>query len=84
MFQSNDGPASPFFTPIRLKGNGSLQDLQQKSISPQMAVRSNMPCWPYRILGIPFDIGEILFLADQSLAVPFNPLKALAGFYAHG
>jgi hypothetical protein len=77
MFQLNDGPASPLFTPVPLKGNCSLQDVHSKDISNEMsqaigfAPYGSITCW-----GIPFKIGEVVILLDREQMVAIDPVKA--------
>ena len=77
MSQSKDGPASPLFSPVDISGNTTLQDLHSRGISPEMSgVLQYAPSGSVVSWGVPFEIGELIYLADQELTVRFTPLKA--------
>jgi hypothetical protein len=77
MSPANDGPASPLFVPLPIQGNCSFSELPLKSVTPEMAAHCKYaPQGTLISWGIPFDIREIVFLADQALTIPFQPLKA--------
>jgi hypothetical protein len=73
----HDGPASPLFSPLPLKGNTTFGKLATAAVSKRMkdhvdsAPRGKCTCW-----GMPFDVGRPLLLADKSVTRQFEPLKA--------
>ncbi len=77
MFKIQDGPRSPHFTPLVLKGNASLSELagfplsQEMSAACEHAPRGSGVSW-----GIPFEIGEAIALHDQPVAVALEPTRA--------
>jgi hypothetical protein len=74
MFKIQDGPRSPHFTPLALKGNAVLPDLAGISLSERMAAaREQAPRGSGVSWGIPFEIGEVIALQDQSVSVPLDP-----------
>ena len=84
MFKNQDGPRSPHFTPLTLKGNATLPDLAGINLSEKMsAAREQAPRGSGVSWGIPFEIGEVIALQDQPVSVALNPYHgALAGFPA--
>jgi hypothetical protein len=55
-----DGPQSPYFKPIRLKGNASLPQLAGVQISSEMsAVGEHAPRGTGVAWGIPFEIDGV-------------------------
>ncbi len=70
----HDGPASPYFSPLPFKiispgGAGSLSPAMEKE-------RSNAPggacvCW-----GIPFEVDELLVVAEHPVVVEVSPTQA--------
>ena len=72
-----DGPASPGFSPVPLKGNVSFDDLKNAGLSQAMAdaipqaPRGSCISW-----GIPFQIDRPLFLDGQPLTQQTPGLKA--------
>jgi len=72
-----DGPSSPHFRPLHLKGTLSLDDLPQLGISEDMvaalehAPRGECVCW-----GIPFKIDRVVALVDRAVSVEVEPTRA--------
>ena len=74
---AQDGPASPAFSPVPLKGNASFDDLKRAGLSELMtnaipeAPRGRCVSW-----GIPFQIERPLLLDRQAVAEQTPGLKA--------
>jgi hypothetical protein len=72
-----DGPTSPLFTPLAFQGNTSLTALAGAGVSPEMAAAlehapsGDCVCW-----GIPFNVGDVLLLADQAVSITLEPVEA--------
>jgi len=74
MVKNQDGPRSPHFTPLVLKGNASLPDLAGLNLSERMAsAREQAPRGRGVSWGIPFEIGEVIALQDQPVSVSMSP-----------
>jgi hypothetical protein len=77
MFKNQDGPRSPHFTPLALKGNVALPDLAGLNLSERMlAAREQAPRGSSVSWGIPFEIGEVIALQDQPVSVSLSPTTA--------
>lgn len=77
MFKNQDGPRSPHFTPLTLKGNASLPELAGIPLSEGMAAaREQAPRGSSVSWGIPFEIGEVIALQDQPVSVSLSPNTA--------
>jgi hypothetical protein len=75
MHPFKDGPASPLFSPVPLRGNCSFRDLYLRNISSNMRDAIQFaPKGPAVFWGIPFEIGEIVFLTDREHTVSFEPV----------
>jgi hypothetical protein len=74
---TKDGPASPLFAAVSLKGNIRIEDLAGESISREMkdklphAPTGRLTCW-----GIPFRIGKVLLVRDKAVTAKIGRLKA--------
>jgi hypothetical protein len=72
-----DGPASPNFQPVPLKGNVSFSDLAKKGLSEEMtkaipkAPRGSGISW-----GIPFEVTKPVLLKDEPWTEDVTGLKA--------
>ncbi|MCL5273293.1 MAG: CehA/McbA family metallohydrolase [Chloroflexi bacterium] len=79
-----DGPKSALFTPLKLQGGGTFEQLSSASLSAQMAgavehaPRGDCVGW-----GIPFDISAPIVLTDQPMSVSFAPTLARQLVFAH-
>jgi hypothetical protein len=70
-------PASPLFTPIRLRGNTTLGSLKRARVSK--ALKDNVrhapsgacTCW-----GIPFEVKRVVLARDTVVRVPLDGVKA--------
>ncbi len=72
-----DGPSSPLFTPVSLKGNVALSGLADVGISGEMsAALEHAPTGDCVAWGIPFEIGDIVALADRVVSVELKPTVA--------
>ena len=85
MPETHDGPDSPYFTVLPIKGNANLAELASAGstepsvlgMSHEMAAAvKDAPagycvCW-----GIPFEIGEVIVLSDLPVSIEINPVKA--------
>jgi hypothetical protein len=73
-----DGPSSPLFSPITLKGNKSLLNLKDSSASERMvSAAKEAPLGSGTAWGIPFNIPKsIIFLKDNSVSIPVQSFTA--------
>jgi hypothetical protein len=72
-----DGPSSPWFKPVPLRGNLSLAQLREAAVSDEMAAAlGQAPDSACVAWGIPFEIGQIVALSDEAVSVPLDPLQA--------
>jgi hypothetical protein len=72
-----DGPSSPWFKPVPLKGNYSLAQLREAGISEDMgSALDHAPSGACVAWGIPFEIEHVVALGDQAVSVPLDPLQA--------
>jgi hypothetical protein len=72
-----DGPSSPDFAPLALKGNSRFEDLATAGLSESItkaipkAPRGSCVCW-----GIPFQIDRLLLLKDEVVTEAMPAVKA--------
>ncbi|MFB3893658.1 MAG: CehA/McbA family metallohydrolase [Phycisphaerae bacterium] len=72
-----DGPSSPLFEPMALKGNIELSALAKAGVSEGMtrniahAATGDCVAW-----GIPFRIGKVVLLRDKPVEVKVRPTRA--------
>jgi hypothetical protein len=72
-----DGPSSPLFEPLSLKGNVAISKLAEMDITEKMssavehAPTGTCVCW-----GMPFEIRDVVALTDQAVTVELNPAQA--------
>lgn len=73
----NDGPSSPLWTPIALRGNVRFADLPAAGLSEQMAAAlPHAPTGRCTAWGIPFSVGRsALLIRDEPVHVALAPLK---------
>ncbi len=77
MSQIKDGPASALFSPLALKGNTTLPDLEGIQVSETLRLAaSQAPSGACVSWGIPFEIGDVFALTDSSIRADFSPIKA--------
>src|SRR3989304_5415610 len=77
MTKHTDGPQSPYFKPISLKGNASFPQLAGAHMSSEMsAVLEHAPSGAGVAWGIPFEIGGGGAIVDQPVSVEIEPVKA--------
>ncbi len=75
MVEYTDGPASPHFRPVPVKGTVSFAELIYAPISENLkkalsyAPQVSLTAW-----GVPFTIGDALLLTDESVYVAIDPL----------
>ena len=74
----NDGKQSPLFKSIPIKGNTNLEEILKIEMPDLIKgiVRNEMPngscvCW-----GIPFEVGDPLWIKKEPIEVSFSPVKA--------
>jgi hypothetical protein len=80
----HDGPASSRFAPVPLRGNASLVDLASAGASAMppgmtgemVAALEQAPGGPCVCWGIPFEIGDVVILADRPVEVDIAPMQA--------
>jgi hypothetical protein len=71
---TQDGPVSPLFAPLALKGNTTLSGLADAGVSDEMsAALEHAPSGDCVAWGIPFEIGDVVLLADQPVSVELDP-----------
>jgi hypothetical protein len=77
MSPSQDGPSTSLFIPLPLKGNGKLGELagignaEDMSAAGERAPSGQCVGW-----GIPFEIGDVVILKDQTVTIEFPPVAA--------
>jgi len=72
-----DGPKSPLFQPIQFEGNVKFSDLPNLGVTEAMAyVISSAPSGSCVCNGIPFEVGDPIFVNDQPVKVDFEPIAA--------
>ncbi len=73
----HDGPQSPHFTPLNLKGNAQFPKVENFNLSKEMsealdeALTGSCTAW-----GIPFQVNEVVILADKPVRVDLPPTQA--------
>lgn len=79
-----DGPGSMHFSPLPFQGNTSLDELDTRLITPELAlVLKEAPRGSCIGWGIPFEINEVALLARDSLEVTWEPVKARWFIFMH-
>jgi hypothetical protein len=72
-----DGPSTPLFAPLPLKGNVTLSDLADVGISEEMAgALEHAPSGKCVAWGIPFEISDIVAISEQVVSVELSPTLA--------
>ena len=72
-----DGPSTPLFTPVPLKGNIPLQDLAQAKVSDAMqSCAPHAPTGACTGWGIPFRVRKAILLRNEVVSVRMAGLKA--------
>jgi len=80
----HDGPCSPHFTPLPLKGNANLSTLAGAGTtampfgmtSEMSAALGHAPSGTCVSWGIPFEIGEVVILSDRPVSIEISPTRA--------
>ena len=73
---TKDGPKSPLFVPVPLKGNITFAGLAKANVSREMIEQApHAPTGTLCSWGIAFKIGRVVLVADKPLTVKVNPLK---------
>jgi hypothetical protein len=73
----HDGPQSPHFTPLILKGNAQFPKIGNCNLSKEMsealdeALSGSCTAW-----GIPFQVNEVVILEDKSVRFDLPPTQA--------
>ena len=79
-----DGPASPLFSPIEIKGNYRFSALSKKPFSRELSAglpdahRGKSVAW-----GIPFLIDRALVIQNEPLHIPISPTRARWFVFLH-
>ncbi len=69
-----DGPSSPLFVPLPFKGGVALTELADVSISKAMAeALEHAPSGACVAWGIPFEIEDVVAIADKPVSVELSP-----------
>ena len=77
MVEIHDGPSSPLFAPVRIKGNACLADLADWGASAEMAAaRKNSPGGSCVAWGIPFEIEDVVVIRDRPVSMEVAPTLA--------
>ena len=72
-----DSPSSSLFAPVPLNGNMPLSKLVELGTSDEMAAAlEHAPSGACVAWGIPFDIGDVVAIADEPVSVEFSPTVA--------
>lgn len=72
-----DGPSSPQFTPLTLKGNCTISRLNEAGISNEMtAALEHAPSGKCIGWGIPFEIEDVVVIKDQAVSVELGSITA--------
>jgi hypothetical protein len=93
MTEIHDGPESPFFSVLPVKGNANLAELagaasgepsgvsgmsDEMSAALKDAPSGYCVCW-----GIPFEIDDVVVLSDAPVSIEINPVKARWLIFMH-
>lgn len=70
-----DGPASPLFSPVPFRGKVTLSELKNTPISEEMAA-AEAPQGRCVAWGIPFEIEDVVVLAQEAVAIDLSPTRA--------
>ncbi len=84
MSDIQDGPSSPLFTPLTFAGNVALADLAKPTISAEMA--EALQCAPSGKCigwGIPYNVGDVVAIDDEAVAIEFAPTRAPWFIFVH-
>ena len=74
---TKDGPCSPLFAPVPLRGNATFATLAKTGVSRNMAERAaSAPVGALSAWGMPFKITRPLVIADKPVTVKVDSLKA--------
>ena len=77
MSSAQDGPSTSLFTPLRFKGNATLDGLAGTGISEEMsAALAHAPRGVCVAWGIPFQIGDVVAVVDQPVSIALTPTVA--------
>ncbi|MHB9109140.1 MAG: CehA/McbA family metallohydrolase [Armatimonadota bacterium] len=69
--------ASPLFTPVPLRGNGTLDGLAAAGFSADMAARfAKAPLGPQTYRGISFEVNAVVILGEEPVTVSVAPTRA--------
>jgi hypothetical protein len=80
----HDGPVSPHFTPVILKGNVPVSDLVNAGLPEIMAAAlEHVPSGACTAWGIPFEIGDVVVIQDQPVSVDITPTSARWFVFMH-
>jgi hypothetical protein len=84
MSNIQDGPSSPLFAPLSLKGNVALSNLASVGVSDEMAAAlEHAPGGACVAWGIPFEIGDVVAIADRAVSVELSPTVAAWLVFMH-
>ena len=79
-----DGPRSMHFSPLPFSGNTSLEGLDTRLLTPELAaVLQQAPRGSCVGWGIPFEIDRVALLAQEPLKVTWEPVKAKWFIFMH-
>jgi hypothetical protein len=73
---THDGPQSPLFTALPLKGNATLKELAKREVSKTLSEGSvHAPRGSGTGWGIPFDVRRIVLAGKKPVTAPLGALK---------
>ena len=77
MKEYKDGPRSSYFFPLSINGVAGMAGLVTQGVSPEMADAAQAaPVGDVVGWGIPFEIGDLIILCDQSVSIDIKPTMA--------
>jgi len=79
-----DGPTSPLFAPLHLRGGTTRRDPAGAEVSAEMiAAWEHAPEGRCVSWGIPFEVGDMIVLSDRPVTVELEPLTAQWFVFLH-
>lgn len=74
---TEDGPASPLFTPLKLQGSTTVTQMRRKGVSRQMADwAAHAPTGRCVARGICFEIGKVVLIGRKPVTVELPRVRA--------
>jgi len=80
----HDGPRSPQFQSVRIRGNLAVAELARAAVSEGMrGLAGYAPSGSCTGWGIPFEIRKLVLLRDKAVSMPIRPVKAAWLVFMH-